>query len=61
MPVRGKSRLREGEDEDMHISVGSDGGLVYDPDQDKEEKRAIRKDYRALQNDREGKCEYALE
>ena len=43
------------EDEDMEILVGAtrgndDSDLIYDPDQDRDEKRALRQRYRKLQD-----------
>jgi hypothetical protein len=34
--------------------IAKDDGLAYDPDQDPEEKRKVRKDYRSLNKDTEG-------
>ena len=56
---RSKRREEEEEEEDdqMEITVGAtqdyDDELIYDPDQDLDERRALRQDYRELQENGE--------
>lgn len=39
---------------DVEMEEGPKKALAYDPDQDPEEKRAVRRNYRTLQKDAEG-------
>jgi hypothetical protein len=41
-------------DEDVDMQLESPKKLVYDPDQDPEEKRKVRREYRSLHRDTEG-------